>query len=74
MFVSLISITFSAYLLVKSYTKESTEYLKENIVSHIRTTYALLEAFSEQPELKDTSLPILDRVMSLKAYAGAFQF
>lgn len=72
--VSLLSIVFSAYILVENHTKESTRYHKQDLSSRIRMTYNLLEGFSNQPELQDLSLSVMDRAMSLKAYAAAFDF
>ena len=72
--ISLVSIAFSAYILVENHTKESTDYHKRDLSSRINMTYRLLEGFSAQPELQDLSLSVMERAMSLKAYASAFDF
>ena len=72
--ISLVSIAFSAYILVENHTKDSTDYHKRDLSSRINMTYRLLEGFSAQPELQDLSLSVMERAMSLKAYASAFDF
>lgn len=74
MLIGLLSILFSAYLLVKNSAEESTNYLLQDLSHRIEVTYNLLEAFSELPQLKDISLPIQKRAWILKPYADAFHF
>lgn len=72
--VSLIGTLFTTYLFIKNTAEESTRFLAEDLSSQLNTTYSLLEGMSEQPLIKDTSIPVQERAASMKTYAEAFGF
>ena len=72
--VSLIGTLFTTYLFMKSTAVESTRFLADDLTSQLNTVYSLLEGMSEQPLIKDTSIPVQERAASMKTYADAFGF
>lgn len=72
--VSLIGTLFTTYLFMKNTAEESTRFLAEDLSSQLNTVYSLLEGMSEQPLIKDTSIPVQERAASMKTYADAFGF
>lgn len=59
--VSLIGTLFTTYLFMKSTAVESTRFLADDLTSQLNTVYSLLEGMSEQPLIKDTSIPVQER-------------
>lgn len=46
---------------MKSTAVESTRFLADDLTSQLNTVYSLLEGMSEQPLIKDTSIPVQER-------------
>lgn len=73
-FISFASTLYAGYLFIKTSAVDSTKALANDLTSRITVAYNLLEGMSRQPLVRDTSVSVLERAMSLKAYATAFNY
>lgn len=71
--VSLIGTLFTTYLFMKSTAVESTRFLADDLTSQLNTVYSLLEGMSEQPLIKDTSIPVQERRRIHENVCGRFR-